>query len=317
MKIIFLGTPEFAINSLDALYNSNNEVIAVVCQPDKPIGRGGKIVPCAVKKYAIEHNIPIYQFQKIRLEGVEPLKALNADVMVTCAYGQILSKELLDLTPNGVINIHGSLLPKHRGAAPIQYTIINGESTSGISILRSDVGIDDGKVMLERELKVLPNETAGELAERLSVLGSSCIIEALDLIQCGKAEFTSQDESQATFTKMLKPENAQIDFTKSAFEVKNFINGYNPSPVAFFMLKGKRFKVYNAHMIEKDDIRIKDKKECVIGEVVVAKSKQGLIIKCGEGFVSIDKIQAENGKVLFIKDFLNGNAIIEGEIANE
>ncbi len=314
MRIIFLGTPEFAVPSLKKLHESKHEVIGVVCQPDKPVGRGGKIKICAVKEYALNNNIPVYQYNKIKLEGVEELRSLNADVMVTCAYGQILNKELLELTPIGVINIHGSLLPKYRGAAPIQWSVIDGEKETGITILKSDIGIDDGDMLLKKSCEILENETAGELSIRLAELGAECIIEALDMIENKKAVFEKQDHSKATVCKMLTSEMAKIDFNINASNVRNFINGFNPSPVAYFIYKGKRFKVYNASLPKNLLINVND---FVAGQIVIAKSKQGLFVKCLDGVVSIDRIQAENGKVLNVKDFLNGNSFIEGDIINE
>ena len=317
MKIIFLGTPEFAVPSLKKLFESKHEIVGVVCQPDRPVGRGGKVKICAVKEFAIANNIPVFQYEKIRLQGAEELKSLNADVMVTCAYGQILSKELLELTPNGVINIHGSLLPKYRGAAPIQWSVINGEKETGITILKSDVGIDDGDMILKKSCEILDNETSGELSVRLAEIGAECIIEALELIENESVEFIKQDETQATVCKMLKPDMCKIDFSNSAENVKNFINGLNPAPVAFFIYKDKRYKVYNASLSKNEIINNINISDLKIGQIALAKSKVGLFIKCADKLVSIDKIQAENGKVLNIKYFLNGNAFIEGEIINE
>ena len=269
---------------------------------------------CAVKEYALNNNIPVYQYNKIKLEGVDELRALNADVMVTCAYGQILNRELLDLTPTGVINIHGSLLPNYRGAAPIQWAVINGEKETGITILKSDIGIDDGDMLLKRSCEILENETSGELSIRLAELGAECIIDALDMIENKTAIFEKQDHSKATVCKMLNPDMARIDFNNNAIAVRNFINGLNPSPVAYFIYNGKRFKVYNASLSRNNLIDIN---KFIPGQIIVAKAKQGLLIKCKDGAVSIDRIQAENGKVLNVKDFLNGNSFIEGEIINE
>ena len=203
MKIIYLGTPEFAVPSLKKLYESKHEIVGVVCQPDRPVGRGGKYKICAVKEFALLNNIPVFQYEKIRLEAYDQLKALDADVMVTCAYGQILDKKLLELTPYGVINIHGSLLPKYRGAAPIQWAVINGEKTTGITILKSDVGIDDGDMILKKDCEILEDETSGELAIRLADIGANAIIEALEKLENGSAKFIKQDNNGYDIAKNI------------------------------------------------------------------------------------------------------------------
>ena len=210
MKVIYFGTPDFSVPSLEALIEKY-EVVGVVTQLDKPKGRSSKLIPSPVKECAIKHGIPVYQYKRIRKEGIDDLKSLNADVMVTCAYGQILSKEKLDMTPHGVINIHGSILPKYRGAAPIQWAIIDGEQTTGITILKSDVGIDDGPTMLFKHVDILENETSDELFTRLSYVGKDAILEALELIEKGEAVYTPQEHDKATVCKML---DVQSDIVK-------------------------------------------------------------------------------------------------------
>ena len=315
MKIIYMGTPQFAVAPLQKLINSNHEIVAVVTQPDKPVGRSKQLQMCPVKKLALENNIPVYQFNKIRIDGVETINNITADIIVTCAYGQILNSEILFAKKYGVINIHGSLLPKYRGASPIQSAIINGEEKTGITILKSDIGIDDGDIILKTELNIFTNETYGELANRLSDLGANTIITALDLIENGKATYTPQDDSEATHCKMFPSDFGKITFELSAKDTVNLINGINPSPVAFMYINSKRYKIYNAHIYTNINLNLED---YVNGEVVIAKSKLGLIIKAKDGFVSIDKIQAENGKILDTRDFLNSGKIIVGDkVTNE
>ncbi len=310
MKVIFLGTPKFALPTLNALIN-HHEVVAVVTQPDKPQGRSNKLMPSPVKELAQKHNIPVLQYEKIRKEGVEDLKSFNADVMVTCAYGQILSQEILDITPVGVLNVHGSLLPKYRGAAPIQWAIINGDKTTGITILRSEAGMDDGDILLKEEVEIKPYETSEELFERLSYLGADCIIKALDLVAQGKAVFTPQEHEKATKCKMLKPEMGKIDFNLPAWQIANLIHGLNPWPLAHAKINNLNLKFYRAKVVE-CDVPAK------AGMVVLSSPKKGLVIKCGEGYLSIEELQAENGKRMPAKSFLNGKAIAIGsEVLSE
>lgn len=306
MKIIFFGTPEFAVKSLEKLIE-NFDVVAVVTQPDRPVGRSNRPVPCAVKQCAIEHNIPVLQYEKIRLEGVDDLKKFNADMMVSCAYGQIFSKEILDITPLGMYNIHGSILPKYRGSAPIQWSIINGEEYCGITILRTDVGLDDGDILLTKPVKINKNETSGELFDRLSVVGADAIVEAIQLLETGNYTLTPQDHDKATICKMLKPEMSTLDFSKSAHEVVNMIHGINPWPVAKVEIAGNMFKVFRA--------KVREDYAGQVGEVLVASNKLGLIIACGKNAVEFEEIQPNNGKRMTAKSYLNGKVIPVGEIA--
>lgn len=316
MKIIFLGTPEFAVPVLQKLIDSKHDVVAVVTNLDKPVGRSDKLMPSPVKKVAIENNIPVYQYKKIRLEGVEDLKNIGADIMVTCAFGQILSRENLDVTPMGTFNVHGSLLPKYRGASPIQWSIINGEDETGITILKSDVGIDDGQVIHQVKTKIKENETAEELFDRLSYIGADAIIEALEMLENNTAEFVTQNEEDATLCKMFKKETGNLDFNNSAKDVKNLINGLNMWPVAYTSINGDYFKFYKASLVSDEDIQrfSFDLNNYQNGEVVYSKSKFGLVIKCNDGFVKIDEIQIQNGKRMETKNFLNGKQIAVGSI---
>ena len=305
MRIIYFGTPDFAVKPLEKLIE-NFDVVAVVTQPDRPVGRSNKPVPCAVKQCAMEHNIPVLQYEKIRLEGVEDLKDLNVDIMVSCAYGQIFSKEILDITTLGMYNIHGSILPKYRGSAPIQWSIINGEEYCGITILKTDVGMDDGDILLTKPVKIEENETSGELFDRLSVVGADAIVEAIKLIETGSYTLTPQNHEEATICKMLKPEMSTLDFSKSAQEVVNMIHGINPWPVAKVEIAGNMFKVFRAK-VRKDFAGN-------IGEVLVSSNKQGLIIGYGKDAIEFDEIQPNNGKKMTAKSYLNGKVIPVGEI---
>lgn len=317
MKIVFFGTPNFAIPTLQSLIDSKHTVLAVVTQPDKPVGRNGKVVFSPVKTLALKHNIPVLQYEKIRRDGVEELKSLNADVFVTAAYGQILSKDILEASKFGVFNVHGSLLPKYRGAAPIQWAIINGEKTTGITILKSDVGMDDGNIILTKSVDIKDGETAGELFDRLKVVGAECLMEALAQLENGTITYTPQNHSEATTCKMLKKELCKIDFNKTTNEIINLILGLNPWPVAEIYFKEGRFKVYKAQNANEKIKSFNINPNAKNGEVVVASPKQGLIIKCDNGFVELTSIQAENGKIMDAKSLLNGKKIEVGQVVNE
>ena len=304
MKIVYMGTPDFALAPLKALLgDSEVEVIGVVTNKDKPVGRKQVLTPPPVKVLALENNIPVFQFDKIRNEGVEDLRKLAPDFIVTCAFGQILSQEIIDIPKFGVINIHASLLPKYRGASPIHYAILKGEEKTGITIMRTDIGIDTGDIILQSELEMTKNETCGELFERLSVLGAELIVDVLKSIEKGKASFTKQNDELATYSRIIKKEDALIDFNNPANVVINQIRAFNPSPVAYTFLDGVKFKIFSAE-------------ECEFigcpGEILQCENK--LVVACKKGAISITKIQKEGGKPLLIADFLRGNKIEKGKV---
>ena len=304
MKIIYLGTPEFAVAPLKAIIGSqNHEVVAVVTQPDRPVGRKNIITPPPVKVVALENSIPVFQYEKIRAEGVEDLKSVGADIMITCAYGQILSKEIIDICPHGIINIHASLLPKYRGAAPIQYAVINGEKTTGVTVMQTEVGLDTGDILEAFETPIGESETAGDLFVRLSNLGAEKICSVLDKIEKGEIAPQKQDESKAFVVKTIKKEDALIDFSKSALEIKNLINGMNPWPIAYTFANGKKLKIYRAVTVDASGS---------IGEVIKADKK--LYIACGEGAIEILELQEEGGKVMNALSYLNGRKLKVGDL---
>ncbi len=304
MNIIYLGTPDFAVLPLKKIYEEGkHNIIAVITNKDKPVGRKQILTSPPVKVYANEVGIPVYQYDKIRVEGVNDLKKLNPDIMITCAFGQILSQEILDIPKYGVINIHASLLPAYRGASPIHFAILNGEKTTGISVMRTDIGIDTGDVLLQRELTIKPDETCGELFDRLSFLGAECIIEALDLITNGKAVFVKQDESKASGSKIIKKEMAKIDWSNSAEVIYNQIRAFNPVPVAFCTFKEQLFKIYNAEVVDYSGEQGK----------IVFVDKNKLVIACGKGALSLLRVQKSGGNQMNISDFLRGNKLTVGE----
>lgn len=302
MKVVFLGTPDFAVLPLKAVCETKGvEVAAVICNKDKPVGRKQVLTAPPVKVIAESLGIPVFQYDKIRVEGVDDLKRLAPDLMITCAFGQILSQEIIDIPKHGVINIHASLLPKYRGASPIHYAILNGEKTTGITIMKTDIGIDTGDILLQNSLQIGDNETCGELFERLSVLGAECVKDALSLIMQNSAVYTPQIESKATFTKIIKKEQARIDWTKSADDIVNLVRAFNPAPVAFTTLNGEPFKIYSA---EKCDITGN------AGEILFADKT--LIVGAGEKSVSLLKVCKAGGKPMQISDFLRGNKLSTG-----
>ena len=309
MKIVFLGTPDFAVPSLNALINSKHEILAVVCQPDKKVGRAQQVVFSPVKELALKNGLKVLQYNKIRLEGVEELKNLTPDIMISCAYGQILSQDIIDVAPYGIINVHGSLLPKYRGASPVQQSVIDGEKETGITIMQTDIGIDSGDILAVKKTPIYENETAGQLFDRLSVIGAELLIDTLDKIEKGMITPIKQDESLATHVKMIKKEDALIDWSKSATTIFNLVRGMNPWPVAFTKIADKMLKIYTS-TVDSNSVYL-DKKD---GEVVCADLQNGLIIKCGEGLLKVEELQLEGSKRMSAHDFLLGRKISVGDI---
>lgn len=305
MRIVFLGTPDFGVPALSKIAE-RHEVVACVCQPDK-IGARGKVEYCAVKKFALARNIPLYQFEKISRDGVEALTSLAPDIMVTAAYGQILSQQVIDIAPHGIINIHGSLLPELRGAAPIQYAVLQGLKTTGITILNTVRKVDAGDIILQKSLDINLYETNGELFARMADLGAEAVIEALELIEQGRAVYTPQDEDKATFCSKITAEQEQIDWSKPAAELINLVRALNPSPVAWTLWQGKRLKIHALRPCEGSFAGI-------AGQVVDVTKKR-LVILCGDGqAVCVTELQAENSKRMDIVSFLNGHKLALGEV---
>lgn len=302
MRIVYLGTPDFAVKPLEKLLDNNYNVVAVITNKDKPVGRKQILTAPPVKQTALKHGLKVLQYDKIRVEGVEDLKALKPDLLITCAFGQILSKEIIDIAPLGVINIHASLLPKYRGASPIHYAILNGEKKTGITIMKTDEGIDTGDIIYSEALDILENETCGSLFERLSVLGANTLIKVLPSIIDKSAKFVKQNDNDATFTKIIRKEMAKIDWNNTAESIVNQVRAFNPAPVAFATYLDMPFKVYEAQI---SDLKGK------VGQVL--KADDNLIIGCGDKSVSLLKVQKAGGKPMEIKEFLRGNKFVVGE----
>lgn len=302
MRVVFLGTPEFAVPSLDALYE-HAEVVGAVCQPDRERDRKGRIIEGAVKRRAEELGIPVYQFEKIRRDGVETLRALAPDVMITCAYGQILSQEILDIAPLGVLNVHGSVLPKYRGSAPIQRALINGEKKTGVTIMKTDIGMDTGAILSMEELDINGDDYVGDLYEKLSCVGANLLIKTLDGYLSGEIVPVPQNDALATQAPPLKKEEAYLDFTRSAENVRNVIRGFGYGVCEF---RDEQLKIYRAEAID-------DCGENTAGTVVTAV-KHDFIVACGSGALAISELQACGKKRMKTADFLNGVHVMPGEI---
>ena len=302
MRVVFLGTPEFAVPSLDALYE-HAEVVGAVCQPDRERDRKGRIIEGAVKRRAEELGIPVYQFEKIRRDGVETLRALAPDVMITCAYGQILSQEILDIAPLGVLNVHGSILPKYRGSAPIQRALINGEKKTGVTIMKTDIGMDTGAILSMEELEINGDDYVGDLYEKLSCVGADLLIKTLDGYLSGEIIPVPQNDALATQAPPLKKEEAYLDFTRSAESVRNVIRGFGYGDCEF---RDEQLKIYRAEAID-------DCGENTAGTVVTAV-KHDFIVACGSGALAISELQACGKKRMKTADFLNGVHVMPGEI---
>ena len=305
MKVIFMGTPDFAVSTLKSIIEAGHEVIGVVTQPDKIKGRGGKISYPAVKEAALEHNLSVYQPVKVRdPEFIETIRDLNPEVIIVAAFGQIIPKELLDLPPYGCINVHGSILPKYRGAAPIQAAIMEGEEETGITIICMDIGIDTGDMILKGKIQISEDETGGSLHDKLALLGGELLVKALELLKDGTAQRIPQDDSQATYVKMLDKGMGNIDFTLPAQKIERMIRGLNPWPSAYTRLGGKTLKLWKAKVIESSS-------DAKPGEVVEI-NKDSLVVMTGKDALEIYELQLEGKKRLSCDAFLRGFPLAVG-----
>ncbi len=310
MKIVFMGTPDFARDSLEALYNKGYDILGVVTNIDKPKGRGMKLIPTPVKEFALEKNLKIYQPEKVKnnQEFIQEIKNLEPDIICVVAYGKILPKEILDIPKYGCINVHGSLLPKYRGAAPIQWAVLNGDKTTGITTMYMDVGMDTGDMILKEEVQIGEDETTGELWDRLSKIGAKLLVETIEQIKDGIAPRIPQGED-FTLAPMLNKEMAKINWNeKTAKEIKNLVRGLNPIIGAYTFFDNKKYKFWKVSVLP-----FESKFENIEnGTIVKSNSKEGLYIKANEGIIKVDEIQAENAKKMPICDFLRGNNLEEG-----
>lgn len=311
MKILFAGTPAFAVKPLEALIQTGN-VVGVITQEDKIQGRKKQLTPSPVKTCALSHGVPVFQPAKIR-EHIEELKAFKADAMITCAYGQILTQEVLDCFKKGVWNIHAGLLPAYRGASPVQSCILNGETESGVCVMQTVLALDAGDILLCEKLKIGNSETAGELSARLSELSATLIQKALPLIENGGYVLQKQGEEDAHIYRKITREQAKIDFSESAFSVANKIRAMNPEPVAFSSLRGAPVNFYLAEALPEESLP-EEFYPAQPGEVLTDKPKSGLLVRCGAGAVKMLSLQPAGGKIMSGADFLNGKKATKGEV---
>lgn len=325
LKILFMGTPDFAQESLKSIYDAGFEIIGVVTNPDKPKGRGMKLAYSPVKEYALEKNLKIYQPIKIKnnTEFLDEIKTLAPDVICVVAYGKILPKEILEIPKLGCINVHGSLLPKYRGAAPIQWAVLNGDKTTGITTMYMNEGMDTGDMILKEEVEIGPEETTGDLWQKLSKIGGEILVKTLKLIEEGKAPREKQPE-EFSLAPMLNKEMALIDWENSdANKIHNLIRGLNPIMGAYSYIDGKKIKFWKSKVLTKEEFfSYKTEFEeyeakfnnLVPGTILIADDKDELYIKANGGVLKILEIQGENAKRMPTADFLRGNHLIAGMI---
>lgn len=302
-----MGTPDFAVPVLEELIK-NHQVVAVVSQPDKPKGRGKKLQPTPVKAVAETNNIPVYQPARIKDEEfVNILKDIDADIYVVVAYGQILSQEILDIPKYGCVNVHGSLLPKYRGAAPIQWSIINGEEKTGVTIMYMVKALDAGDMILKEEISIEPNDTYETLHDKMAPVGAKALIKALDLIEKGEEKAEKQDDSLSCYASMITRDMGQIDWTKTSEEIKNKVRGFNPVPAAFTNYDDEVLKIFNVDILNGYN-------NGAAGEVLDIDKKEGFVVKTGNGAVMVTEIQAKGSKRMNCADYMRGHDIIIGKI---
>lgn len=300
MRIVYMGTPDFAVNPLHALAEAGYEVVGVVTQPDKPKGRGKTMLPTPVKEEAMKHGFPVFQPVKVRdPEFQEVLEGLEPDIIVVAAFGQIIPKSILELPKYGCINIHASLLPKYRGAAPIQWAVIDGEKESGVTIMQMDEGLDTGDMLLKGSLELAADETGGSLFERLSGLGAKLCVEALEKMEKGELKPEKQGESPTEYARMLTKDMGNLNWNESAEKLERLIRGLNPWPSAYTKLGDKTLKIWSARVCERAD------ENAACGEIIRV-TKDTVCVACGEGALEITELQLQGKKRMDTAAFLRG-----------
>lgn len=305
MRVIFMGTPDFAVPSLEALL-TKHEVVLVVTQPDKPKGRGKKMVPTPVKACALEHGIPVLQPEKVKEpEFVEQLRSYEPDLIAVTAFGQILSEPILEMPKYGCINVHGSLLPKYRGAAPMQWSIIDGEKVTGITTMYMAKGLDSGDMLLKAEVEITDEDTFATIHDKMAVTGANLLLDTLDQLEAGTLERIPQDHDAATYAPMITKETGHIDWSKNRQDIINLIRGLNPVPAAYTIYGEEVLKIFGASL---SDVQANS---AANGEIV-AVVKKGFVVKCGDGCLLITEVQARGGKRMMTDAYLRGHAMKEG-----
>lgn len=307
MKIIFMGTPDFAVGTLEALVEAGHEVVLAVTQPDKPKGRGGKMQYTPVKEAALKHGIPVFQPKKVReAECVEELRKYEADVMVVVAFGQLLPKEILEMTPYGCINVHASLLPKYRGAAPIQWAVINGEEVSGVTTMQMDEGLDTGDMIQKTEVVLAKDETGGSLFDKLAEEGAKLCVQTLKALETKTATWEKQGESTTEYARMLDKKIGNIDWSKSAVEIERLVRGLNPWPSAYTDWDGKVMKIWEATV---SDAQTEEEPG-----TIVKVEKDGFYVQTGDGQLKVCALQIPGKKRMEADAFLRGYQMKKGTV---
>lgn len=305
MRVIFMGTPDFAVPSLEALL-TKHEVVLVVTQPDKPKGRGKKMVPTPVKTCALEHGIPVLQPEKVKEpEFVEQLRSYEPDLIAVTAFGQILSEPILEMPKYGCINVHGSLLPKYRGAAPMQWSIIDGEKVTGITTMYMAKGLDSGDMLLKAEVEITDEDTFATIHDKMAVTGANLLLDTLDQLEAGTLERIPQDHDAATYAPMITKETGHIDWSKNRQDIINLIRGLNPVPAAYTIYEEEVLKIFGAAF---SDVQA----DSAANGEIVAVVKKGFVVKCGDGCLLITEVQARGGKRMMTDAYLRGHAMKEG-----
>lgn len=310
MRVIFMGTPDFSVGTLEALVQAGYEVVLAVTQPDKPKGRGGKMQYTPVKEKALEYDIPVFQPVKVREKScVEKLDSYKADVMVVVAFGQILPREILELTPYGCINVHASLLPKYRGAAPIQWSIIDGETVTGVTTMQMDEGLDTGDMLLKTEVPLEPDETGGSLHDKLSAAGAKLCVETLKALEEKTVTPEKQGETPTKYARMLDKELGKIDWTKDAASIERLVRGLNPWPSAYTSWEGKIMKIWSAEVVDGES-----KAPCgTVAEV----TKTDFSVQTGKGLLKVTELQIPGKKRMAADAFLRGYKMETGTLLAE
>ena len=309
MRIVFMGTPDFAVGSLQALAQcGKHQIVGVITQPDRPKGRGNKMLMTPVKEYALSQGYEVHQPQKVKTpEFVQILRDMQPDLIVVAAFGQFLSQEILSLPKYGCINVHASLLPKYRGAAPIQYAIIKGERESGVTIMQMDIGMDTGAMLEKVVVPIEENTTMGELHDALKTKGAELLLQVIDKIEAGTVVAQPQNNEEATYATLLDRSMERIDWSKSAQEVHNLIRGFNPAPSTFTSLpNGKNLKIWCSRLTDKES-------EAAPGTVVEV-GKRSFCVACGSGVVEITEVQPESKKRMPAQVFINGRGVQVGDV---
>lgn len=312
MKIIFMGTPDFAAGALEALISAGHEIAAVVTQPDKPKGRSKELLPPPVKQCALKYHIPVMQPKRIKTpEAVAELKRYPADIYIVAAFGQILSQEILDLPKYGCLNIHASLLPKYRGASPIQHVIIDGEEKTGVTIMQMDAGLDTGDMLYKKEIPIEAADNYESLHDKLMVLGGEAIVEALSLLEQGVLTPEKQDASLSSYASLIDKSMGRVDFTKRAAELDRLIRGLTPWPSAFTSYRGRQLKIWRAEAAAGENAAARTPGE------IVKVDKDSFTVAAGEGVLKIWEVQLEGKKRMSVHDFLLGVKLQPGELLGE